>query len=302
MSKLYDVINRLEEVAARDGENPEIPAEPEFTLVEEKRSPMLRILVIAGVCIALGIAAVRGAFWWKNSFDQKTAPAAAENAPPGTLPPQTSDPLFTLQLGKPQVPEKQIANPPTPNKPEVVDMTIEEVRPLTPVTETPQIMSVDVAGLNRATDEIEQILALESDISPMDVPLANIKDTSINIGKLNTITIKERVAPSPETSEALPPQAIVSSAAEDFTKTTRWLHQAEIYRHQGEWDGAISLYKRVFTKTKNPAVANNLAAALIETGRIEEAYKILKEAVLTAPNDSDIKQNLLVIKQMLGDT
>lgn len=298
MSKLYDVINRLEEVAAREGENPEIPAEPEFTLVEEKRSPVVRILFIAGICIVLGLSAVGGAYWWKNSFPGKNAPATAAPTQVKTEPAPPLEPSSRLQPDTPRIPEKQFVNTPATEEPETAGIAFEEWR--SPATvETPQIMSVDVAGLNRATDEIEQIIALEPDISPMDVPIADGKSSNIKISKLNTITIKERQAPSPKPTEPPPPQEIAGSTAEDFTKTTRWLHQAEIYRHQGEWDGAITLYKRVFNTTRDPAVANNLAAALIETRRIDQAHKILQEAALAAPDDPDIKQNLQVIQQML---
>ena len=46
-------------------------------------------------------------------------------------------------------------------------------------------------------------------------------------------------------------------------------------RRAGDWNGAIVLFTKVWEKSGNLGVANNLAALLMQVDRLEEAEKIL---------------------------
>ena len=70
------------------------------------------------------------------------------------------------------------------------------------------------------------------------------------------------------------------------------LFQAERLRKKGDNISATRLYEKIWRKTKNPMVANNLAALLMEQERYKEAKEILKRAIKLSPNDEDLKYNL----------
>ncbi len=74
------------------------------------------------------------------------------------------------------------------------------------------------------------------------------------------------------------------------------LFQAERLRKKGDDISATRLYEKIWRKTKNPMVANNLAALLMEQERYKEAKEILKKAIKLSPNDEDLKYNLEQLK------
>ena len=87
-------------------------------------------------------------------------------------------------------------------------------------------------------------------------------------------------------------------ASREYFKLKQWLHQAEELRRKGDWDGAISLYTRIWQQGQDPGVANNLAASLIFRKRFPEAQKVLKDALKLAPNDPDLLSNYQLVQQM----
>ncbi|GEM_PF-6673683 len=82
----------------------------------------------------------------------------------------------------------------------------------------------------------------------------------------------------------------------------RLLYRAEKLRKLGLKEQALAIYQRVWEKRRNPLVANNLAALLMDKGRYEKALKILEQAAKVSPSDEDIKYNLEQLRLFLGKT
>ncbi len=82
----------------------------------------------------------------------------------------------------------------------------------------------------------------------------------------------------------------------------RLLYRAEKLRKLGLKEQALAIYQRVWEKSRNPLVANNLAALLMDKGRYEKALKILEQAAKVSPLDEDIKYNLEQLRLFLGKT
>ncbi len=76
------------------------------------------------------------------------------------------------------------------------------------------------------------------------------------------------------------------------SRQKKLLYRAESLRKSGSYEQALNLYRKVWNTSNNPLVANNLAAILIETGRYQEARKILRAALRTSPHDRDLQFNL----------
>ena len=77
------------------------------------------------------------------------------------------------------------------------------------------------------------------------------------------------------------------------------LFQAERFRKKGELNRALMIYKKIWNDTKNPLVANNLAAILIEKGDYKKAEEILKTAIKLRPHDEELIYNLSVVTSYL---
>ncbi len=74
------------------------------------------------------------------------------------------------------------------------------------------------------------------------------------------------------------------------------LFQAERLRKEGDMISAIRLYKKIWERTQNPLVANNLAALLMKQERYREAKEILQKAIKLSPDDEDLRYNLEQLK------
>ncbi len=77
------------------------------------------------------------------------------------------------------------------------------------------------------------------------------------------------------------------------------LYQAERLRKQGDINTALKLYDKIWQEIKNPLVANNLAALLMEKGHYKKAEKILKKALTIKPKDEDLNYNLSLVTSYL---
>jgi len=65
------------------------------------------------------------------------------------------------------------------------------------------------------------------------------------------------------------------------------------YAERGLADHAIEAFERAWTNgVRSPELANNLAGALIQTGRLERAEQLLRGALDSNPNDLDAASNL----------
>lgn len=77
----------------------------------------------------------------------------------------------------------------------------------------------------------------------------------------------------------------------------RILYQAEKVREQGDLPNALILYKKAWSYDPNPAIANNLAAILIQSRQYEEAEEYLKQVIALAPEDEDLRFNLEIARK-----
>ena len=287
MSKLYDVISRLEDVAEQDTQGFETPL-PEFEEKPRKlQSPALRIVLFSLLFVILGILAVALTAWWQNWFAKQEVS------------------LFPKDGGVQQVQhgilptEKNTTIQPTDNTtPKKTEETIADNQPLKVTEELlPDTMVADIGHLDKSVETIDDFLKkrifAQSNIE-RTVPLKNVR---IYIHDLDIAEVVIEETP-PSTKVTIPTSQTTNINAHK-AKTSRWLHQAELYRHSGEWEAAIALYQRVWNISGEPDVANNLAAALIQVNRLEDALEILREASIIAPNDPDIKENIEILRQLM---
>ncbi|MFT5700358.1 MAG: tetratricopeptide (TPR) repeat protein [Desulforhopalus sp.] len=297
MSKLYDVISRLEDVAAQEKQEPEFSLAKEPKTFHRERAPWLRIVLFSILFIVLGIITVAITAWVQNWFTQhKLSSTLNRNRAPQHNTEQSTprpEPAITGEGNAPFI---------TPPAVSVKGLLPEEQALNRLIEPHPEMTSVDVANLNTITESLENIIAgiMEDNKS---IQLEIVKTPSENSATIyiHELEVAEVVVPAAVYEEQTSAYSPFRTPTDDKVRSSRWLHQAELYRHEGEWEGAIALYRRVWDISKDPNVANNLAAALIEVERPEEALEILQEARIAAPNDRDIKQNLEIIKQMLPE-
>ncbi|TKB08221.1 tetratricopeptide repeat protein [Desulforhopalus sp. IMCC35007] len=303
MSKLYDVISRLEEVAAQDEQEPVFILAGDETVNKKNRSPWLRIVLLALALVVLGGIAVALTAWWQNWFTRDTSP---------TIPPtnqakvsqSTTPPISVEQpvIPPPPVPAQEETTPVSPEQP-AVTVTSGNTESLTAlVAPQPALTSVDVANQDAIVMNLENIINdLKKHPSSIQVEITRHPSGGSATVYIHELEIAEAITDEEIFDEPSPlPTQRLAALADDKAKVSRWLHQAELYRHEGEWEGAITLYRKVWETSKDPNVANNLAAALMEIDRPEEALEILKAGSIAAPEDRDIRLNLSIIQQMLS--
>lgn len=297
MSKLYDVISRLEDVAEHDATGFETPEPSADEKTGKLQSPSVRILLFSLLFIILGSIAVALTAWWQNWFAQqdvtlfsKDVAVQQELQPPlptGVVPLQPLHPAYKnadAQISDNVTPRKTQDNIPN-NELLIVDNEL-----------LPDTMGVDIGLRDRTVETIDDFLAnliVDQKDLQKTVPHRNVKIY------IHDLDIAEAIVETDQHSaDVVFPTSQSTNINARKAKTSRWLHQAELYRHNGEWEGAIALYQRVWNISGEPGVANNLAAALIQVNRLEDALKILHEASNIAPNDPDIKENLKILKQI----
>ncbi len=102
--------------------------------------------------------------------------------------------------------------------------------------------------------------------------------------------------------EAMKPAPLASNPLVLNGHEKRLLYRAEKLRKLGLKEQALAIYQRIWEKSRNPLVANNLAAMLMEKGRYDKALNILEQAVKVSPSDKDLKYNLEQLRLFLGKT
>lgn len=73
---------------------------------------------------------------------------------------------------------------------------------------------------------------------------------------------------------------------------------AEESRNRGDFAEAARLYRKVWEKSGDPWVANNLAASLMMLGKHREALAILRQALEKHPGDADLEYNLEIAQTL----
>lgn len=278
MSKLYTAISRLDELAIRDETDP--AADIPFNRARQKSgSSVRRMVVLSGALMLSGLVAVGITAWWQDWLElpQTTTSVAvpALEQPVGTAPASVQSGT-ALQAAATAPTEAVLAQPAAgsllPGQRPDVDM-----QPLAPAdpadsaaaTVINRLPAKAMKNVVSATDQASPLV--EGITQPRPLQLAEQLD-----------------APSTTTGHFIDQTAQLS----------RWLHQAEQRRRGEDWEGAIALFTKVWQITGNPAVANNLAASLMQLGRWSEAEKILAKALQRAPGDQDLQQNLRVAQQL----
>ena len=114
-------------------------------------------------------------------------------------------------------------------------------------------------------------------------------------------SLKSKPGPKP-LHGAMKPAPLTSNPLILNGHEKRLLYRAEKFRKLGLKEQALAIYQRVWEKSRNPLVANNLAALLMDKGRYEKALKILEQAAKVSPSDEDIKYNLEQLRLFLSKT
>ena len=75
---------------------------------------------------------------------------------------------------------------------------------------------------------------------------------------------------------------------------------AEECRNRGDFAEAARLYRKVWEKSGDPLVANNLAASLMMLGKNREALAILQQALERHPGDADLEYNFEIARTLVS--
>ena len=274
MSKLYDVLSRLDEIASRDEKNNHIPEIP-FQQTQRKGSSfLLRIVILSGTLIFLGIVVVGITAWWQDWFELRKGASAPIALNSSALPTDIPIPIPHIP---PEKTDEQINSPAS--------------APLAPSpTGNDQIKEWGIDSVVEEQSLPETIFSAESAI------IAETKNRIINVHQLvvDDFTTEPQPLQISESTESAPAEGVIEQTAQ----LSRWLYQAEQHRRIGDWEGAVVLFAKVWQKSNNPDVANNLAASLIQMDRLPEARKILQQALKKTPHDQDLKQNMQLVQQL----
>lgn len=99
----------------------------------------------------------------------------------------------------------------------------------------------------------------------------------------------------PKKSDAQP--AITEIVEDKSLKAKKLIYQAESALKQNNSTLAIQFLQSSWDLVKNPAVANNLAALLIQQKKDQEALTIIDQALRLTPNDQDLLYNRQLIQE-----
>ena len=138
-------------------------------------------------------------------------------------------------------------------------------------------------------------------VSPLKREISRSKQSAK--GALSGLNRSLKSKPGPKAlHEAIKSAPIASNPLVLNSHEKRLLYRAEKLRKLGLKEQALAIYQRVWEKSRNPLVANNLAAMLMEKGRYEKALEILHQAVKVSPSDEDLKYNMEQLRLFLGKT
>ena len=272
MSKLYNAISRLDEIALSEEQHSTTPENPFQHTLDQSGSSLSRILILCGALILFGVVAIGTTAWWQNWLPiNSTMPGPATTS--GKTEENTSSPVAVALPTPPtsEIAHQPLANRPNPAVPELLD------RPKS---------TADGPTYNAPVTVIHRLPAKAVKRIPQ-----MIKTQPVHAD----VTTEPQPLQISEETKSLPTGEFIEQTAQ----LSRWLHQAEQRRKAGDWDGAIVLFKEVWQISENPAVANNLAASLIQLNRLAEAREILAKALQKTPKDRDLKQNLRLIQQLM---
>ena len=99
--------------------------------------------------------------------------------------------------------------------------------------------------------------------------------------------------------QAKSPGPVKKRAAIFSPDIKRMLQQAEELRDSGKIGDAERIYEKLWQRTRNPLIANNLAACLIISGELRKARRILEKALKLNPDDPDLHYNLKILEEKI---
>ncbi len=306
MSKLYDVISRLEDIASKDEDEMaavDIPFQPPQT---EKKSPWMRIAILSGTLICIGVIVICATAWWQDWFSLRQPTIQPQSTPPT----QTS-----LQTGSHQIPGPvptviTSAEPqPQPKVPETVfqkDFLTETV----PGTEGHVVSKINpsIVVLQPQASKIAPLIREESEdfggekiqTDEIDLPIkTENRQANGDVFPAKEYPRDTVIEPKPLSLEPKPESFTENQVIDNSFKIKQWLYQAEQLRKKDDWQGAVVLYARLWQIAKKPEIANNLAASLMQLNRNREAYNILEKGLLISPKDRELRQNFEIVKQLI---
>lgn len=268
MSKLYDAIERLEQITEGEEKTaqetvPSIPPQP------RPSSFIRRPLLFGSLVITIGCLVLVGVVWWQGSFvdlhssssDMHTAEVTASlPAPPSPASVTESDKVGAQEQDDPG---KKVV--PTP----------------------------DVSGSAPAA----------ASVSPgMNIALSSEMETDDRSGgqpenPVDSNSRNQTMVVEPQPLSSVPVEDPAAARQRKETTLTRLLLQAEQRRRDQDWQGAVLLYRQVWKASANPAVANNLAAALLKLHKNKQAIEILHAALVVSPDDQDLLNNLRLARR-----
>lgn len=279
MSKLYDVINRLEEIAEKDAQETmaaDIPFQPAKA---EKRSPWLRVIILSSVLIFAGIVVLAVTAWLQNWF-------------PGQ---ETRLPIQET-LSAPAVETSLEEQPLLDSAGEAPSLAVTPAEQSQPIAQPTPARSVRNTELRLEKTKQQQTVPGNSAPTPLPAPTSPDE-----LPPPQKEQDKVVIEPQPLTISPSPPKSQRQEKVDNTFKIKQWLYQAEQLRKTKRWEAAIVLYGRIWDISKEVGVANNYAASLLQLQRPVEALAILDQALTKAPQDRDLRANREVALQMLGE-
>ena len=289
MSKLFKALESLERHAEAQSQEP-LHIKPVLTGTSPNQA-YFRIALIVLMCIALG-AAIGGLAWsYKKKAGHVTPtnhkmnmqavqqtgepPVQADNEQPSTsskgkiltAPTESNTSQYSIAKTPPQPAQKQI------------DHSLGEHE----IPSLDQHISEEMLHMRNLPDSFEDSKHASS---PYDVK--KIPSTQKNNDKF-----VQNVAPQKADNQP----AITAIVEDKSLKAKKLIYQAETALKQNNSALAIQFLQSSWDLVKNPAVANNLAALLIQQKKDQEALTIIDQALRLTPNDQDLLYNRQLIQE-----
>jgi tetratricopeptide (TPR) repeat protein len=261
MSELFNALQKLEEQNSQEVAKP-----PPVTVAENQKTkrtpPYLKSLLLLLLLItAAGFCLV---FFWSQQAE-----------------------LFLSQII--QQSENSAAPP-------IVGKIVEPGAAVTP--------SVDKKEYERSTPTVSTT-DKEKNTNPASLKPIQIKN--LRVTRESAIFLsKQQPSPEPSAVEGLPTRQQVDKKktfAQEIRKKQkdieykRFLYRAEKLRIQGETTRALTIYKKAWKIKQKPALANNIAAILLQSNSYQEAEHFLLQALKLNPEDPDLQYNLNIAQQ-----
>lgn len=318
MSKLFQTITKLEDIEAdtnNDSSAAEVPYPTEVSTKENNSKPWLRIVLLSTVLILIGGAIIGFTAWYQDWFvikkevrKEEEKRAIITDLPTANIEKKTQAPLAPIQPSPRTTPSDlpipAVGLHPADGPPAAKQILMDTVNISFAVSQYGQIEKPQGATpLEKDTKQSNSAL-----LSTKGIAEKETEDFSSQIQIRPLLVANNFIQPElpqPLDINNIPPVDRQTSLAtrniiDKTTKMNRWLHQAERHRRNGEWEGAVVLYAKIWEVSKRPEIANNLAASLIQLDRPKEALTILESGLERSPIDKDLQDNLELVKQILG--